>query len=284
MGDDAGLAGRVGFQPDASRFLIALRSAVFHLLYYAHTLVTLIAVTPVFFFLPQPACLSVARGWARRSLWLLRTICGLRIRYEGTHRLPAGGYILAHKHQSELDMVALLAVIRNPAFIVKRELLYIPIWGLWAVKARMIFVSRGARSVALEQITKGSRRALEHGRPVVIAPEGTRVRPGSEPAYKYGVVHLYRQLKVPVVPAALNTGIYWPWWRFMRYPGTVTVSFLEPIQPGLGEDEFRPLLVEMIETECDRLLLAADGARPRPGFGPAAKARLAAIREASAAE
>jgi 1-acyl-sn-glycerol-3-phosphate acyltransferase len=227
---------------------------------------------------------NVARGWAQRSLWLLRTICRLSVRFEGAEHLSAGGYVLAHKHQSELDMVALLAVLRNPAFIVKRELLFVPIWGLWAVKARMIFVSRGARSVALEQITQGSLRALEDARPVVIAPEGTRVRPGSEPAYKYGVVHLYRQLQVPVVPAALNTGIFWPWWRFMRYPGTVTVSFLEPIQPGLGEDAFRSLLTERIETECDRLLLAADSARPRPGFGPAATARLATIREASAAE
>jgi 1-acyl-sn-glycerol-3-phosphate acyltransferase len=227
---------------------------------------------------------KVARSWARRSLWLLRTICGQDIRYEGADRLPTDGFILAHKHQSELDMVALLAVLRNPAFIVKRELLYIPIWGLWAVKARMIFVSRGARSVALEQITRGSRRALGQDRPVVIAPEGTRVRPGSEPAYKYGVIHLYRQLGVPVIPTALNTGIYWPWWRFMRYPGTVTVSFLDPIQPGLDEERFRSRLMSMIETECDRLLLEADRARPRPHFEAAATERLAAIREASAAE
>ena len=262
----------------AWRILVGLRSAAFHLAYYTNTLATLLLVTPVFFFLPQPLCVRVGRAWARRSLWLLRVICGLRVRYEGLGHLQRSGFILAHKHQSELDMILLLAAVDNPAFIVKRELLYIPIWGLWAVKARMIFVSRGARAVALEQITKGSEKAIAADRPVVIAPEGTRRRPAAEPMYKYGVVHLYRELGVPVVPAALNTGIYWPWWGFFRYPGTVVMSFLPAIEPGLSEDAFRERLIGDIEKEGDRLLLDADAARPRPAIPPAAEERLQALR------
>ena len=262
----------------AWRIAVGFRSAAFHLAYYANTLATLLLVTPVFFFLPQPLCVRVGRAWARRSLWLLRVICGLSVRYQGLEHLQRSGFILAHKHQSELDMILLLAALDNPAFIVKRELLYIPIWGLWAVKARMIFVSRGARAVALEQITKGSRRAVAVGRPVVIAPEGTRRRPAAEPMYKYGVIHLYRQLNVAVVPAALNTGIYWPWWGFFRYPGTVVMSFLPAIEPGLSEEAFRERLIGDIEKECDRLLLDADAARRRPSIPPAAEERIRALR------
>ena len=280
MGNHTGHAELEKLRGTAALAGVALRSAVFHLAYYTNTVATLIVFTPVLFFLSQPACLGVARGWARRSLWLLRVICRLDVRFEGAGELPNSRFVLAHKHQSELDMVVLLAALKNPAFIVKRELLYIPFWGLWAIKARMIFVSRGARSIALDQITVGSERALASGRMVVIAPEGTRRVASAAPEYKYGVVHLYRTFSVPVVPVALNTGIYWPWWGFFRFPGTVVVSFLEPIAAGLPAEEFRERLVAVIEGECDRLLLEADKALPRPRFGPTAEARLADIRAA----
>jgi 1-acyl-sn-glycerol-3-phosphate acyltransferase len=282
MGDRIIKASDAGVAASAPRLTVGLRSLAFHIVYYAHTLATLIVFTPIYFFLPQPLCVGVGSAWARRALWLLRVICGVQVRYEGLEHLPKTGFILAHKHQSELDMILILALLKNPAFIVKRELLYVPLFGLWAVKARMIFVSRGSRQVALEQITRGSRRAIAKGRPVVIAPEGTRRVPGAEPAFKYGVTHLYKELGIPIVPAALNSGVYWPWWGFFRYPGTVVMSFLTPIAPGLADDEFSARLVTEIEYESDRLLAEADAAVPRPRLAPSAEERLAKVRAARA--
>lgn len=271
-------AGSVDRGQGMRRIGIALRSGLFHLAYYLHTVATLVIETPIYFFLPQRVCVAVTRGWARRSLWLLRVICRTRVEYLGLENLPESEFILAHKHQSELETLALLAVLGNPAFVIKRELLFVPIWGLWALKAMMIFVTRGAGSAALKQITDGGRRAMRQGRPIVIAPEGTRRLPGASPAYKYGIVHLYNELSIPVVPMALNSGLYWPWLGFLRYPGVVVLSFLPPIAPGRLENDFGSRLIAKIETECDRLLLDADRSPFRPPFGSEASARLQVLR------
>ena len=143
----------------------------------------------------------------------------------------------------------------------------------------MIFVTRGAGAAALRQITVGGSRAVKRGRPVVIAPEGSRRLPGAPSAYKYGIVHLYRELRIPVVPMALNSGLYWPWGGFLRYPGTVVMSFLSPIVPGLSPDHFGRRLIGDIETECDRLLLDTDRSLHRPPFGREAEARVEVLRD-----
>ena len=259
--------------------MIGLRSVLFNLAFYLHMVAVLAVVTPVYFLLPQHVCMAVVAGWARRSLWLARVICRLNVDFRGIENLPKDGrYILAGKHQSLWETFALFAVIENPAFVTKRELLYVPIWGWWAWKAQMIYVTRGARSAALKEIADGSRRVLAKGRPIIIFPEGTRKPTGAPAQYKYGVVHLYGELGVPVVPAALNSGLYWLRRRFMRFPGTIVVSFLPPILPGLNSRDFLDALSEQIEAESDRLLLEADAAIPRPPFGPVATVRLAEIK------
>lgn len=259
--------------------MILVRSALFNLAFYVHMIGVFVVVTPVYFFLSQRACMAVVSGWARRTLWLQRVICGTRIEFRGLDNIPADHrYILAGKHQSLWETFALLAVEPNAGVIIKRELLRVPVWGWWAAKAEMIYVDRGAGSGALKQIEQGAARVLAAGRPVIIFPEGTRRAPGAEPDYKYGVVHLYRKLGVPVVPMALNSGFYWPRRRFRRLPGTIIVSFLPPIAPGLAPRKFLSRLTETIETECDRLLIEADGANPRPEFGPEATARLTKLR------
>jgi 1-acyl-sn-glycerol-3-phosphate acyltransferase len=258
--------------------LVAIRSTIFNLVFYLHMIAILVIVTPVYFFLPQRLNMAVVSSWARRSLWLLRVICGTKVEFRGRENMPEGDFILAGKHQSIWETFALLSLVPNPAYVIKRTLLYLPIWGWWAWKAEMIYVTRGAGSAALKEIAEGSRRVLAKGRPVFIFPEGTRRPPGAEPDYKYGVVHLYKELGVPVLPMALNSGLYWPRRRFMRFPGTIVVTFLPPINPGLSSRDFLNRLTNDIETECDRLLLEGDEATPRPHFGPEAMARLAALR------
>ncbi|MCC2111022.1 MAG: 1-acyl-sn-glycerol-3-phosphate acyltransferase, partial [Hyphomicrobiales bacterium] len=189
-----------------------------------------------------------------------------------------GRYILAGKHQSIWETFALLAVEPNPGVIIKRELLRVPIWGWWAWKAEMIYVTRTAGRAALKEIVEGSRKVLDEGRPVFIFPEGTRRPPGAAPDYKYGIVQLNKDLNVPVLPMALNSGLYWPRRKLLRFPGTIVVSFLPPIEPGLATRAFLTKLTEDVESECDRLLLEADGAVPRPHFGPEATEHLAELR------
>ncbi len=264
---------------EASPVGVAIRSLIFNIVFYVHMIGVFVIVTPVYFFLPQRLNMAVVSSWARRTLWLLRVICNTRVEFRGRENLPIDRrYILSGKHQSIWETFALLAVEPNPGVIIKRELLRVPIWGWWARKAEMIYVTRTGGSAALKEITEGSEKVLAAGRPIFIFPEGTRRPPGAEPDYKYGVVQLYRKLAVPVVPAALNSGFYWPRRRFLRYPGTIVVSFLPPIAPGLGSRQFLDQLVQTTEDECDRLLLEADRADPRPPFNEDATVRLAKLR------
>jgi 1-acyl-sn-glycerol-3-phosphate acyltransferase len=259
--------------------MTALRSTLFNIVFYIHMIAVLVIVTPVYFFLPQRACMAVVSSWARRTLWLLRVVGGVKVAFRGLENLPKdGNYILAAKHQSQFETFALLTVVTNPGYIIKRQLLYVPIWGWWAWKAEMIYVTRGGRSSALKEIVDGGRRVLAQGRPVFIHPEGTRRPPGAAPDYRYGVVQLYKELGVPVVAAALNSGLYWPRRRSMRFPGTIVVTFLPPIAPGLAPRAFLDRLVKVTEDECDRLLVEAGAATPRPPFGPEAEARLAELK------
>lgn len=258
---------------------VGVRSTIFNLVFYLHMIAVFVVVTPVYFFLPQRLNMAVVSSWGRRSLWLLRVICGTRVEFRGLENVPADGrYILAGKHQSIWETFALLAIEPNPGVIIKRELLRVPIWGWWAWKADMIYVTRTAGTAALREIVAGSRRVLGQGRPVFIFPEGTRRPPGAPPDYKYGVVQMYKDLEVPVLPAALNSGVYWPRRRFMRFPGTIVVTFLPVIAPGLPPREFLTKLTQTVEAECDRLLLEADRADPRPHFGPEATERLAVLK------
>ena len=265
------------------RSLTALRSLVFNVVFYINTIAILVLVTPVYFFLPQAGSMAVVRWWGVSSLWLLRVICGTSVEFRGVSNIPKSGFIASVKHQSLWETFALLPLFRDPAYVIKRELLYVPIWGWWAAKVRMIFVSRGRGPRALRQMAAGAAREAKRGRPIVIYPEGTRRPAGAPPAYRFGIVFLYRQIDVPVVPVALNSGLYWPRRKFLRHPGTVIVEFLPPIAPGLSQEAFMDELVRATESACDRLLLeAASGSTPPP-LPPEAEARLAELRTGSPA-
>jgi 1-acyl-sn-glycerol-3-phosphate acyltransferase len=166
---------------------------------------------------------------------------------------------VASKHQSLWETFALLLLFSDPAFILKRELIWIPFFGWYAWKAGMIPVNRGKRSQALAEMTTCARAELARGRQIVIFPEGTRRAPGAQPNYKYGIVHLYAETGTPCLPLALNSGLFWPRRSFRRFPGTVIVEVLDPIAPGLDKKVFAERLQDTIETATARLV--ADGQR-----------------------
>jgi 1-acyl-sn-glycerol-3-phosphate acyltransferase len=238
--------------------LILVRSVLFNILFYLNLLIYLIAAIPTYF-LPYRVLVAVAKSWGRSNLRLLRLVCGIDVAWIGLEKIPRGPLIVAAKHQSSWETFALLTLFNDPTFIVKRELMWIPLFGWYIWKARMIPVDRGARTQALVAMTERARVQLEGNRQLVIFPEGTRRAPGAEPAYKFGVAHLYAETGAPCLPVALNSGLVWPRRKFLRHPGTVRVEILDPIPPGLERAQFFERLKQDIEGATARLV--ATGAK-----------------------
>ena len=235
--------------------LILVRSILFNILFYLNLFIYLIMAIPAFF-LPYRAVTALAKSWGRTNLRLLRLACGIDVEWTGLEKIPSGPLIVAAKHQSSWETFALLTLFDDPTFIVKRELMWIPWFGWYIWKARMIPVDRGAGTQALVLMTEKARVELANNRQLVIFPEGTRRAPGAEPAYKFGVAHIYSETGAPCLPVALNSGLLWPRRKFLRYPGTVRVEILDPIQPGLERGEFFQRLKNDIEGATARLVSA----------------------------
>jgi 1-acyl-sn-glycerol-3-phosphate acyltransferase len=233
--------------------VITLRSILFNLLFYLNLVVLLIAALPTLL-MPRWAILGMAKIWGWNSLWLLRVVCGIGVEWRGLAKIPPGGILIAAKHQSTWETFALLTRFSDPTYVIKRELAWIPFFGWYAKHGGMIPVDRGAGKNALAGMMVHARAALAQGRQIIIFPEGTRRPAGAAPKYKFGVSHLYAEADVPCVPVALNSGLFWPRRRFLRFPGTITAEFLDPIPPGLDRNTFYARLQEEIETATARLI------------------------------
>lgn len=245
--------------------MLLLRSLAFNALYYANLIVWMLLALPTLA-LPRGVFREVARAWARSSLWLLRVVAGTRVSWRGLGNIPPGGLLVASKHQSLWETFALLTILEDPAYVLKRELMWIPLFGWYAWKARSVPVNRKGRSAALAELAVKAEETLAAGRQIILFPEGTRRAPGAEPAYKWGIVHLYDTLKVPVLPIALNSGVYWPRRKLVRRPGTIVVEVLPPILPGKPKEAFLAELRETIETASNRLLAEGRGELVQEGM------------------
>jgi len=259
---------------------VFVRSLLFNLAFYAATILLLILPLPVYFFLPRSFAMWVVTTWGRTGVFLLRTIAGTRLEVRGRENIPKDSVLIAAKHQSMFETFALVPLFRDPAFVMKDTIKRIPIFGQYTIKAGMIHIDRTGGMASLRGFIARVRREIDRHRPVIIFPEGTRRPPGAPPDYQSGIAHLYRALGTPVVPTALNSGLYWPRRKFLRYPGTIVFEFLPPIPPGLDSRAFLQRLSASIETASDRLLIEADRGAPRPPFPPAASERLLALRSA----
>jgi 1-acyl-sn-glycerol-3-phosphate acyltransferase len=240
--------------------VIALRSILFNLLFFTWTAVLLTLSLPILV-LPAGAVYAMGLFWVRGNLVLLRLIVGLTHEYRGRPPAPGERVILAVKHQSAFDTMAFNPVIDRPTFVLKRELFLVPIFGWYLWRCRMIAIDRKSGAKAIKSMMRQARRAIEErGQTLLIFPEGTRMAPGAPPRYQPGVAALYSQLGLPVVPVALNTGLFWGRRSFLKRPGRMIIEFLEPIPPGLPRAQFMTILQERIETATDRLIQAADRA------------------------
>lgn len=233
--------------------VLVFRSLLFNIAFYLNLTVYMVAAIPTFV-MPYWGLVRVAQAWGRSNEWLMRVICGIAIEVRGKEKIPEGAALVASKHQSIWETFALLPLFDDPAYILKRELRWIPFFGWYTWKGRMIPVDRGARTQALAAMTERVKLELSRGRQILIFPEGTRRAPGAEPRYKFGIAHLYVQTGMPCTPMALNSGLFWPRRSFLRYPGTIVIEVLDPIMPGLDKAEFAATLQERIETATARLV------------------------------
>lgn len=233
----------------------ALRTVLFNLCFYVSTILYLFACLPVLL-LPRSMLWRAVDSWVDTNLWFLRTICGITVEFTGTEHIPPGPLLVASKHQSTAETYALLKLFSDPVYVLKRELMWIPVFGWYCLKARMIPVNRGARAGVMAAMAKSARRATARGRQIIIFPEGTRQSPDATPRYKYGVAFLYGELGVPCLPVALNAGLYWPRRSWHMRPGVIRIEILEPIAPGLHPDAFLTRLQNELEPATARLVSA----------------------------
>jgi 1-acyl-sn-glycerol-3-phosphate acyltransferase len=235
---------------------IFLRSLVYNVLFYALLVFWILVAIPTYL-MPPRAFMAVAKAWARSSIWLMRVVCNTKVDYRGLEKIPDGPLIVASKHQSMWETFALMQFFDAPLFIYKRELAWIPFFGWYLVKSKMIGVDRDGGMRSLMEMARRAPKEIRSGRQLIIFPEGTRRPVGAPPDYMTGVGQIYSSSGVPCLPVALNSGLFWPRRTFMRYPGTLVVEFLDPLPPGLNRKEFLAQIKTSIETATDRLVDAA---------------------------
>ena len=230
-----------------------LRSVLFMLWFALGTALIAILCLPALA-MPGRASAWVGRIWSALTLFGLK-LCA-RLDYEVRGTPPKGGVLVASKHMTMWDTLALYLLLDDPAMIVKRELLRVPFYGWYLWGAGSIAVDRGGHAGALRKMSQAARSVIGEGRPVLIFPEGTRKKPDAEPDYKSGVAALYGQMGVPCVPVALNSGLFWTGpGGFLKKRGRIIVEFLPSIPSGLKRTDFMELLTGRIEEATHRLLL-----------------------------
>jgi 1-acyl-sn-glycerol-3-phosphate acyltransferase len=240
------------------------RALVFNFAFFAWTAILGTIGLP-FLAAPRAAAMRFGRFWASGVLALLKVIVGLDHQIRGLDRIPPGGCIIAMKHQSAWDALILPVVLGDFAPVVKRELLLLPFYGWYAARAGAIAIDRNAGAGAVRRMIAAVRQIASSGRPIVIFPEGTRVAPGERRDYQPGVAALYQALSLPVVPAAVNSGLFWGRRSFVKRPGQIVLEFLEPIPPGRPRLQLMTELEQRIET-ATAALVREGKALDRPGL------------------
>jgi 1-acyl-sn-glycerol-3-phosphate acyltransferase len=243
--------------------MLWLRSALFNALFFGWTALVLALSLPLVL-VPRGAIMWSARRLASGTVDLLKVIVGLRYEVRGDPSLLQRPVIVASKHQSAWDTFIFYLIARDPAYVMKKELMAIPVYGWLASKQRMIPIDRGAGAKALRALLRDAEAALAERRQIIIFPQGTRVAPGVRAPYQAGVAALYARLGRPVVPVALNSGCFWPRRSFLKHPGKIILEILPPIPPGLAKPAFMAALEERIEAASARLEAEA---RTAPGSG-----------------
>lgn len=263
----------------------AIRSAVFYFLFIGQTALVAITIGTIALITGgrTAASWAIAKYWCRSNLFMLKWIAGVDTSITGQENIPTGGCIIAAKHQSDWDVFSIFPHTGRPAYIVKKELMRIPFFGWAARSLDCIEVDRKKGAEAVPSMMRQAHAAVARGCRIVIFPEGTRKAPLAPADYRQGIARLYAELNVPVVPVALNSGLFWGRNSLVIWPGTASARFLPAIEAGLAPDVFMDRLKKAIEGGSNELILdAAEDGLSRPTHA-AFDARLDALKQLRAA-
>jgi 1-acyl-sn-glycerol-3-phosphate acyltransferase len=234
-----------------------LRSFVFVMQMYAMMLVIGLLYLPGAMLSPEGARRG-CKAYCRWVFWTARWMIGLRCEVRGTP--PAGGALVAAKHQSFLDILMIFNALPAAIFIMKREILWTPIIGLYAYRLGCVPVNRGKRGLAIKKMLADVAAGHQALGQLIIYSQGTRVAPGVKMPYKIGTGALYEQMGQDCAPVATNVGVFWPRTGIYRKPGLAVVEFLPVIPAGLDRQSFMAQREEEVETASDRLIAEARAA------------------------
>lgn len=237
--------------------MIVLRwalSLIFTIQMYLSMAIMAVAFAPWALFSQEGARIG-ARLYARWVMLTAKILCGLRTEIRGP--VPQGGVLVAAKHQSFFDILILFGTLPRPRFIMKKELIYTPFLGQYALRIGCIPVDRGKRGAAIIRMRDAAAKGTIDPGQLVIYPQGTRVAPGAKKPYKVGTGVIYDQLRQPCIPVATNVGLFWPRRSLLRKPGLVILEFLPEIPPELAVPDFMRRIEQIIETNSNRLMQEA---------------------------
>jgi len=246
--------------------MIFLRSLAYAIFFYV-TLVVIGLVCMPFSFFSRGAAMSAIRFWCGLQRIALRVLCGIKTEFRGLEHLPKGACIIAMKHQSTYDTIAPFLFIHDPVYILKKELLRAPVFGVYASRVG-IAIDRSGRARALKGMMAEAKKMAQADRQIVIFPEGTRQEVDAPTMLKSGAFAMYRDLETKCVPVALNTGLCWKGSGFTRRPGHVIFEVLRPIDPGLERDVFTHRLKDTLDPATARLVAEGRAAQGRHAETP----------------
>ena len=233
--------------------MLAIRSLIYNAVFFGGGFVFALILLP-FLILPRPAMQWGLKVWSGTMMQLLKVIVGLDWEVKGLENLPDRPCLFACKHQSAWETGVFYQVVADPSYILKQELLTIPFFGWYIARGGAIAIDRKAGASALKLMISGAQDRLARGQNVVIFPEGTRAAPGRPGTYHPGVAALYKGVDAPLVPVALNSGLFWQRRSFLKRPGRITIEFLPAIEPGLDRRVFMKELQSRIETATNALI------------------------------
>lgn len=228
-----------------------VRSWAYTIAFFAWTIIAAVAMLPTL--VRSDWTLAASKVWVRGILFLARTIAGIDSRVEGRENLPDGPCIVACQHQSSFETFKLMAELKRPIFVLKRELVWVPFIGWYMHRGGLVGIDRRAGAAAMRKTLRAARAALADGRQVIIFPQGTRTPRGALVPYRPGVAALYLHCGVPVIPAALNSDYFWGKNRILKRPGVITIRFLPALPEGLDKDVMLELLRQRVEDESRNL-------------------------------
>jgi 1-acyl-sn-glycerol-3-phosphate acyltransferase len=230
-------------------------SLIFNFFYVLWTLIVGILFLPIIFMPTHIIILVVGKIWAGGLYFFLRIFCNLKLDLKGVKNRPQEPAIYASKHQSALETFMFHILIHKPVFVLKKELLDIPVFGFYLKKMGMISIDRDGGIKSLKLLLNQVQEKLKNGYSIIIFPEGTRTTPGEHVEYNPGITAIYNLKAADVIPIALNTGCFWPKNSFLKKSGKFTIEFLEAMPNGLSKQEFIGQLQSKIDTRSNELIV-----------------------------